>query len=151
MPPEPAPGPEPLDRVVAVAGLLLFAATFLPWFTYSLDGGGVFRDTSSTVSGWQVGLGWGGLPAVLGLASAGIVLAARWSDEPLRLPLTSGARHLCAGGVAAALVTLKLLVGQHHGVYDVSRSFGLYVATAAALVLAGAGFVRFQQEQGAAR
>ena len=149
MPPEPSAGLDPLDRIGAIAGLLLFASTFLPWFTYSLDGGGVFRDTSTTVTGWEVGLGWGGLPAVLGLAVAGVVLAARWVDEPLRLPSTPGVRHLGAGGLAAALVTLKLLVGQHHGVYDVSRSFGLYVATFAALVLAGAGFVRFQQEQAA--
>ena len=104
MPPEPSAGLEPLDRLGAIAGLLLFASTFLPWFTYSLDGGGVFRDTSSTVTGWEVGLGWGGLPAVLGLAVAGVAVAARWADEPVRLPATPGVRHLGAGGLAAALV-----------------------------------------------
>ena len=137
-----------LDRVVAGAGLALFASSFLPWFRYSLDGGGLFRDTSSTVIGWRVGLGWGGLAALLGLVTAVLVLVGgRGGDTLPDVPLSRGQLQLGAGGLAAVVVTLKLLVGQHHGVYDVSRSFGLYLATAAALVFAGAGLVRYQREQ----
>ena len=137
---------DPLDRVLVGAGLLLFVSAFLPWFTYSLDGGGVFRDISSSVVGWRVGLGWAGLPALLGLATAGLILGEQRRDEPVPLPLTRGQRELVAGGLAAVVVTLKLLVGHHHGVYDVSRAFGLYVATLAALALAAVGFIRHQQE-----
>ena len=139
---------DPLDRVLVGAGLLLFLSAFLPWFTYSLDGGGVFRDISSSVVGWRVGLGWAGLPALLGLGTAALVLGEqrRGDPVPLPLPLSRGQRELVVGGLAAVVVTLKLLVGHHHGVYDVSRTFGLYVATTAALALAAVGFVRHQRE-----
>ena len=136
-----------LDRAVAASGIVLFASAFLPWFTYSLHGGRVFRDTSSTVAGWTAGLGWAGLPAVLGVTAAALVLLEQRGVDPVRLPLTRGQRELAIGGLAAALVTVKLLVGHHHGVYEVRRAFGIWVATLAALALATAGFLRHHREQ----
>ena len=136
------------DKLVAGSGLLLFIASFLPWFRYSVDGAGIFRDTSSTRNGWGVAFIWGGLPVLLGLALAAAIIATEsgFLRRP-DLPITWGEVQLGASGVVATLVVLKLLTGERRGVYEVSRSFGLYLAAVAALAMAAGCFVRFQQER----
>jgi len=137
-----------IDKLVATSGVVLFAACFLPWFRYSVDGAGILRDASSTRNGWGVPFLWGGLPALIGLALAAAIVATG-SGRLGRpdLPITWGELQLGASGAAATLVVLKALTGERSGVFEVSRSFGLYVSAAAALALAAGGLARFQHER----
>ena len=130
------------DKVIAGSGIVLFIASFLPWFTIS-----IFGYRTLTANGWDTGFLWGGLPALLGLASAGIVIATKiGSVEMPKMSISTGKAMLIAGAVAAALVVLKLLIGDH----GVSRGFGLYLATLASVALAYGGFLAFKQESGTA-
>ena len=83
------------DKVVAGSGLLLFIASFLPWF--GVEGFNVHGN------GWDVGFFWGGIPALLGLAAAGVVLATKLGDVKLPdLPITWGQAILAAGAPVGA-------------------------------------------------
>ena len=127
------------DKVIAGSGLLLFICSFLPWF--KLD----FLGESITANGWDVGFFWAGIPALLGLAAAGAVLANKLADVDLPdLPVTWGQAFLIAGGISAAIVVLKLLIGEDL----VDRAWGLFLATLAALGLAAGGYLKFQEEGG---
>lgn len=128
------------DKIVAGSGLLLFIASFLPWF-----GKGPFDG-----NGWDVGFLWGGIPALLGLACAGVVLASKLGDVKLPdLPVTWGQAILGAGALAALLVVLKLLLGYEACSFDLcidlDRKFGLILAAIAAVGLAYGGFQKYQE------
>lgn len=135
------------DRVVAGSGLLLFIASFLPWF--GIDG------FSGSGNGWDVGFLWGGIPALLGLAAAGVVLATKLGDMKLPdLPVTWGQAILGAGVLSALLVVLKLLMGYEvcgfGSCIDLDRKWGLFVAAIASIGLAVGGYLKFQEGDDAA-
>lgn len=138
------------DKLIAGSGLVLFIASFLPWFTVSLTGAPGLDGLSEDANGWDVGFMWAGLPALLGLAAAGIVLATRLGSATMPdLPVTWGQAFLGAGAVSAVLVVLKLLVGEDGNAFvDVDRAWGLFLAAVAAVGFAVGGFLRFQEEQG---
>jgi hypothetical protein len=130
------------DKVIAGSGIVLFIASLLPWFRISAGGGII----SYSWSGWDVGFFWGGIPALLGILSAGIVIATKLGSVQLpKVSVTTGQAMLIAGAVSAAIVVLKLLTGYH----SVSRAYGLYLATVAALGLLGGGFLAFNEEKAA--
>lgn len=128
------------DKVIAGSGIVLFIASFLPWFKIEIFG------RSATANGWDVGFFWAGIPALLGLAAAGLVLANKLSDFKLpEIPIPWGQAFLIAGAVSAAIVVLKLLIGEEF----VDRAWGLFVATIAALGFAAGGFLKFQENDDA--
>jgi hypothetical protein len=134
------------DKILTGGGLVLFFASFFPWFSVSVSGFG-----SATASGWRVGFWWGGLPALLGLAAAGAVLASKLGTTTLpTLPVSWGQVFLGAGTLSAGIVILKLLVGESSvpGV-NVNRSWGLFLATVAAIAFAYGGFLKFNEEKAA--
>ena len=126
------------DKVIAGSGLVLFIASFLPWFKVSIFG------VSATGSGWDVGFFWAGIPAILGLLSAGIVLGTKLGTMKMpEIPMSTGQAMLIAGGIAAAIVVLKLLIGEDYA----DRAWGLFVATIAALGLLAGGYMAFQEDK----
>lgn len=130
------------DKVIVGSGLLLFICSFLPWF--KLD----FLGESISANGWDVGFFWAGIPALLGLAAAAVVLAKNFADVDLPdLPIGWGQAFLIAGALSAAIVVLKLLIGED----IVDRAWGLFLATLAALGFAYGGWLKFQEEGGTAR
>ena len=131
------------DRIIAASGLVLFLSAFLPWFKAEFGG------FSGTANGWDMSFIFGGLPALLGLLSAGIVLATKLGNAKLpEMPFSSGQAMLGAGALATLLVVIKFLVGEDApSGWDVSRSWGLFLATIAALALAGGGYLAFQEEK----
>lgn len=130
------------DKVVAGSGLLLFIASFLPWF--GVDG------FSESGNGWDTGFLWGGIPALLGLAAAAVVLATKLGDVKLPdLPITWGQAILAAGVLSALLVVLKLLIGEEACAFDVcidfDRKWGLFLAALAAIGLAVGGSLKYKE------
>lgn len=131
------------DKVIAGSGIVLFLSSFFTWFELSIAGIG-----TGTRNGWDVGFLWGPLPALLGLLAAGIVIATKMGNVELpELPVSYGKAMLIVGAVAAALVVLKLLMGDDVGGFDLDRAWGLYVATLAALGLLAGGYLAFQEER----
>jgi hypothetical protein len=146
------------DRIIVVGGLVLFIASFFPWFSVKVHGAVVpgIGTTAATGNGWDVGFLWAGLPALLGLAAAAIILATKLGTATLpQLPVTWGQAFLGAGALSALLVVLKLLIGEDGGGsigtvrISVDRSWGLFLATLAALAFAGGGYLKFAEENAA--
>ena len=88
---------------------------------------------------------------LLGLVMIGWVVATKLASIDLPdLPVPAGLLMLGMGGAAAVLVVLRLLIGAGDGLASdaLDRSFGLFLATLAALGLAGGGFLKFQEDGG---
>jgi hypothetical protein len=131
------------DKVIAGSGIVLFIASFLPWFKAEAGGFEV------SGNGWDVGFIWAGLPAILGLLAAAAVLLKANGTELPTLPVSWGQAFLAAGAISAFFVILKLLIGEDSGFgIEVSRAWGIFVATIAAAGLAYGGFLKFQEDKG---
>ena len=141
------------DKVIAGSGFALFIAYFLTWFKVSYSAGPGFGGSASA-SGGDVGFLWSTLPMLIGLLLAGVVIATKLFDVKLPdLPVPLGQAFLGAGGLAALLVVLKLLIGESdEGIpcIEVSRGIGIFIAAIAAIGLAAGGFLKFQEGDAAA-
>jgi hypothetical protein len=94
-----------------------------------------------------VGFLWGFFPLLLALIMVAIVAVKAFSpdtDLP-ELPITYGQLLLGLGGLAALLVVIKLLIGEDF----FSRTFGLFLAAAAAIGLAVGGFLKMKEGEDA--
>lgn len=132
------------DKIIGGAAIVLLISSFLPWFEASAGG------FSVSGNGWDVGFFWAGIPVILGLIMLAHVGIKNFGDASKLpdLPVTWGQVHLGAGALAAVIVVLKLLIGEEVGFgVDMDRSFGLFLATIAALALAYGGFLKFQEEK----
>ncbi len=129
------------EKIIIVAGVVLFIDGFLPW--YSVDLGIV----SVSRNGWESPGGiWSILAVLIGLAMAGVVAAKTFSD--VAIPdnvggLTWPKIHLGGGVAALAFVLIKLLNESSH------LGFAFYVGIIATLALAGAGALMYREEQAA--
>jgi hypothetical protein len=140
------------DWVILVSGILLFIFSFFDWFTVEVEGfGGV--DVGGG-NGWDVGFFWAGIPVILGLAMIAVVAIKAFSPDTNLpdLPIAWGMALFVAGCIAAAIVVLKLLIGEDVdgaelvGV-DVKRAFGLFLSALAAIGLAVGGFLKMQEDK----
>ncbi|MGH9003818.1 MAG: hypothetical protein ACRDYV_11880 [Acidimicrobiia bacterium] len=145
------------DWVIGASGLVLLIASFLDWFTVSIDddsGLGLGGEVGAG-NGWDVGFFWAGIPVLIGLAMIAIVAIRAFSPETNLpdLPIGWGQVLFIAGVVAAVIVLLKLLIGEdgapEFGI-EVSRAFGLFLASLAAIGLAVGGFLKWQEERSGA-
>ena len=128
------------EKIILIAGPLLFIDSFLPWYDFDL---GPFGSVSRTA--WQSpGSLWSTLAVLIGLVMAGSVGAIRLGNVKLpELPtgVTWGRILLGGGGVAAAFVVIKLL--DHSG----DLGFGFFIGVILVGALAAGGFLTFQEEQ----
>jgi hypothetical protein len=136
-------------RLTLGGALLYLVCMFLPWFSASFTGTvpALGRRISSTGSGdgWDVGG-----PAVFAfmvILLAATVVAVAASSPQARLPVPAGTAVLGLGALATLLVVLKIIVGEDTpdvpaglGIgFDVSRSYGIFLALAAAAAVAAGG------------
>ena len=134
------------EKIILIAGPLLFIDSFLQWFNYDLGLAG-----SLSKSGWS---GDGSIFSILAILIAlvmfgQIALAAFSTMKMPELPqgLTLARAHLGGGIAIAILIVLRFLIGESTGGFDADRSYGLFVAIALAAALVAGGFLLFQEEQ----
>ncbi len=101
---------KPSDWVIVASAIVLFIASFLDWFTASVEGFGL----SVAGNGWDVGFFWAGIPVLIGLAMLAVVAIRAFSPDTKLpdLPVGWGQVLFIAGVVAAVIVVLKLLIGE---------------------------------------
>ncbi len=127
--------------LVFIGGSIVFLiASFLDWFTfdYGVDVPG-FADVG--FNGWDVGFLWCGLWVIVFLGLAVTLALPAFGTEPPKIPPIV---YLGAGALGALLVILKLLIGET----GFDRGLGMYLAAIAAIVVAGGGFLVFQESGG---
>jgi hypothetical protein len=127
------------EKVIAGSAIAFFIFSFLPWY----GKGGASRN------GWDYFL-FGVIPLLLAIAMVVVIALSRFTDTKLPdPPLPWGQIHLIAGCVAAALVFLKLLIGDSVGVLgfniDLDRKFGIFLALLAGLGLAAGGYLKSRE------
>jgi len=127
------------EKIIIIAGVLLFTVGFLPWYSVDLGPFGTF-----TRSGWESpGAIWSILAVFIGLAMAGVVIVKGLTNVeiPDNVGGLSWPKILLGGGVAAlAFVLIKLLNESS------SMGFAFYLGIIAAGALAVAGFLMYREE-----
>jgi hypothetical protein len=135
------------EKIISASAIVLFIASFLPWFEVSLAGFG----GAGTGSGWDVGFLWGGIPTILGLVMLAHVMISNFASNVSLPDLPWPRIHMIAGIAAAVLVVLKLIIGEDDGGFDgveVTRKFGLFLAAIAAIGLGAGGFLYNKEKAG---
>lgn len=131
------------EKIIIIAGVLLFIIGFLPWYSVDLGPLGTF-----TRNGWESpGAIWSILAILIGLAMAAVVVLKGFTDVgiPDNVGGLSWPRIHLGGGVAALLfVVIKLLNESSH------LGFAFYLGIIAAAALAAGGFLMFREESGIA-
>ncbi len=128
------------EKIIIIAGLLLFIVGFLPWYSISLGPLGSFTRT-----GWQSpGAFWSILAVFIGLGMAGVVILRRLTDVviPDSVGGLSWPKIYLGGGVAALAFVLIKLVNESS-----FMGFGFYLGIIAAGALAVAGFLMFREDR----
>jgi hypothetical protein len=127
------------EKIIIIAGVLLFIVGFFPW--YSIDFGPL---GSFSRSGWQSpGAIWSIFAIFIGLAMAGVVVVNGLTEVevPENVGGFSWPKILLGGGVAVlAFVLIKLLNESSF------MGFGFYLGIIAAAALAVGGFLMFREE-----
>jgi hypothetical protein len=146
------------DRVVVLSTIVLMLSPWLDWFKGTYPGGLV--GGSQTINGWDVSERefWVILPFLLALLSLAVVVihAAFRRIELPRLPIGYGQAVFFAGAASAALVLMKVLIGEEVRAFviantvievDVTRSYGIFVALLAAVGFAAGGYMKWKDER----
>ncbi len=129
------------DRIIAGSALALILFSFFPWYGIDVGFGSASRN------GWDYFL-FGIIPVLLAVVMVAQIAVNRFTDTKLPdIPVSWGQVHMIAGIVAAALVVLKLLIGDDVGGFDLDRKFGLFLAAIAALGLAAGGFLKSREPE----
>ena len=130
------------EKIIIIAGTLLFLVGFLPWYSVSFEFLG--ESASVSVNGWQApGAIWSILAIFIGLAMAGVVGLKNLAEVaiPENVGGFSWPKIFLGAGVATlAFVLIKLLNESSF------MGFGFYLGIIAAGALAVAGFLMFREE-----
>jgi len=138
------------ERVIGISAIALFIFSFFPWY-------GKF---SGSRNGWDYFL-FGVIPVLLGIIMVVQIALVRFSQTKLPdLPITWAQVHLIAGGLAALLVLLKLIIGDKVGggtllgtpipSISLDRKFGIYLSFLATIGLVVGAFLKNQESAEAA-
>jgi hypothetical protein len=135
------------EKAITIGGLaLLIVGLLFPWWSWSEGGFSVSQ------SGMEdPGAFWGILAVLLGLVMAGLVLAQRFGN--VQLPdLGSITWAQAWGGAGAALVIFMLLKAWRIMSADIGGfGWGFFLALIAAAAVVYGAFMKYQEDQTAAR
>ena len=131
------------EKIIAGSAIALLIFSFFPWYGVDVNIAGFSR--SYNRSGWDYFL-FGIIPVLLAVAMVVLIALNRFTETKLPdPPLPWGQIHLIVGCIAAALVLLKLLIGDDVSGFDLDRKFGIFLALIAGIGLAAGGFVKSRE------
>ncbi len=128
------------EKIIIIAGVVLFIVGFLPWYSVDLGPLG-----SYTRSGWESpGAIWSILAILIGLAMAGVVALKNFAT--VTIPENVGGVtwpkiHFGGGLAAVVCVLIKLANESSH------LGFAFYLGIIATVALAVAGYLMYREEK----
>lgn len=133
------------EKIILIAGPLLFIDTFLPWYSVSCVDTIAGCIGGGSVSGWSApGAIWSILAGLLGLAAAGLVAAMAFSTIKMpALPQGVTWARIYLGLGVGAVVCLVLKLAAHSG----NMGFGFFVGIILIAALVAGGGLLFQAER----
>jgi hypothetical protein len=130
------------EKIIIVAGVVLFILGFLPWYSVDL---GTFG--SYTRNGWESpGAIWSILAILVGLAMAGVIAVKTFGTATIPdnvSGFTWPKIHLGGGVLALVLVLIKLANESSY------LGFAFYIGIIAAAALAVGGLLMYREEMAA--
>ncbi len=130
------------EKIILVAGPLLFIDSFLQWYSFSFETLGFSASISR--SGWQSpGAIWSILAVLMGLVMFGLIAAVKFGNVKMPdLPqgVTWARLHLGLGAAAVLFVVIKFL-GESSNL-----GYGFFLGVILVAALAAGGFLLFQEE-----
>lgn len=127
-------------RIVAIAGLLLFVDSLLPWFRACVDLGAFGGKVCGSHNGWD-----NALSLIATLLAIALVVHVALELAGTQLPALGGVTwaqvQLGAGALAALFVLLQVIVGDS----GVSRSYGAYLGLVFAAALLYGTVLRYRE------
>jgi hypothetical protein len=136
------------EKVIGGSAIALLIFSFLPWYGIDFNAFGV--KASASRSGWDYFL-FGIIPVLLAIAMVVVIVLSRFTETKLPdPPLPWGQIHLIAGGLAGALVLLKLLIGDTAAGLDLDRKYGIFLSLIAGIGLAAGGYLKSREPAEAA-
>jgi hypothetical protein len=138
------------EKVIAGSAIALLVFSFFPWY----------GKANYSRNGWSYFL-FGIIPVLLAIIMVAQIALSRFTETKLPdLPVTWAQVHLVAGGLAALLVLLKLIIGDKYslgsfgilGIHSISldRKFGIFLAFLATLGLVAGAVMKYQEPADAA-
>ncbi len=127
------------EKIIIVAGLVLFIDGFLPWYSIDLGPLGDF-----TRNGWESpGAMWSILAVLVGLAMGAVVVLKGLTE--VEIPDNVGGftwpKIMLGGGVVALVFVVIKLLNESS-----SMGFGFYLGIICAAALAAGGGLMFREE-----
>ena len=138
------------EKVIAGSAIALLVFSFFPWY----------GKANYSRNGWSYFL-FGIIPVLLAIIMVAQIALSRFTETKLPdLPVTWAQVHLVAGGLAALLVLLKLIIGDKYslgglgilGIHSISldRQFGIFLAFLATVGLVAGAVMKYQEPADAA-
>jgi hypothetical protein len=131
------------EKVIAGSAIALFIFSFTPWY----------GKLSASRNGWDYFL-FGVIPVLLAVIMVAQIAMVRFSSAKLpEIPISWPQVHLIAGGLAAFLVLLKLIIGDKveatvlgtHFSATLDRKYGIFLSLIAALGLVAGAYMKSQE------
>ena len=131
------------EKLIGGGGILLFIASFLPWYKVTVSIGDF--SASASANGWEApGAIFSILAVIIGVVLAVAAVGPKLGN--MQLPnlgsVTWGQAFVGGGAAALALVIIKFLNESS------SLSYGFYLGFIAALALAAGGYMLYMEEKG---
>lgn len=150
------------DKVIGASAILLLIFSFFPWydFTVSSSIAGI-HGTGGGRNGWSYFL-FGIIPVLLALIMLAQIIIVRFTETKLPdLPITWAQVHVIAGGLAAFLILLRVVLADSRGTggfslagtgihVSANRKFGLFLALLAAIGLVVGAVMKMREPADAA-
>ena len=127
------------EKIIVIAGLVLFIDGFLPWYDVDLGPFG-----SVTRNAWESpGAIWSMLALLIGIAMSGVIAVKALTEGviPDNVGGVTWPKILLGGGVAAALLVLIKLLNESS-----YMGFGFYIGIICAAALAVGGALLYREE-----
>jgi hypothetical protein len=127
------------DRIIAGAGIVVFIASFLPW--YGVSSGGF----SVSTSGWSAG-GLAMLAILLGIASAAFVVARSMGQmTDMSMPIGPALLALALSALSLLFILIRWAsLPRYGGVIHAGARIGLYLALLAVIAQVVAAAMSFR-------